>query len=97
MSFYYILWLINIFFKVRLYQAGGDSWFGVRLDLISFILLLFVLLLSLSFRDTASSQAIGLLFPYSMKLIDYLYGIMERFTTLEKLLTSVKRCEWIFK
>ena len=37
MSFYYILWLINTFFKVRLYQAGGDAWFGVRLDLISFI------------------------------------------------------------
>jgi ATP-binding cassette subfamily C (CFTR/MRP) protein 1 len=28
-----------------------------------------------------------------MKLIDYLYNIMERFTTLEKLLTSVERCE----
>ena len=84
---------INTFFKVRLYQAGGDAWFGVRLDLISFILLLFVLLFSLAFRDTVSSQAIGLLLTYSMKLIDYLYGIMERFTTLEKLLTSVERCE----
>ena len=55
MSFYYILLLINTFFKVRLYQIGGDAWFGVRLDLTSFILLLFVLLFSLAFRDTASS------------------------------------------
>ena len=84
---------INTFFKVRLFQAGGDAWFGVRLDLISFILLLFVLSFSLIFRDKFSSQAIGLLLTYSMKLIDYLYGIMERFTTLEKLLTSVERCE----
>ena len=84
---------INTFFKVRLFQAGGDAWFGVRLDLISFILLLFVLSFSLFFRDKFSSQAIGLLLTYSMKLIDYLYNIMERFTTLEKLLTSVERCE----
>ena len=84
---------INTFFKVRLFQAGGDAWFGVRLDLISFILLLFVLSFSLFFRDRFSSQAIGLLLTYSMKLIDYLYNIMERFTTLEKLLTSVERCE----
>ena len=84
---------INTFFKVRLFQAGGDAWFGVRLDLISFILLVFVLSFSLFFRDKFSSQAIGLLLTYSMKLIDYLYNIMERFTTLEKLLTSVERCE----
>ena len=84
---------INTFFKVRLFQAGSDAWFGVRLDLISFILLLFVLSFSLFFRNQVSSQAIGLLLTYSMKLIDYLYNIMERFTTLEKLLTSVERCE----
>lgn len=83
---------LNDFFKVRLFQSGGSNWFGVQLDQVSFVLLLFILLFSFYFKNKISSESIGLLLSYSLKLMDYLYNIMNRFTTLEKLLTSVERC-----
>lgn len=83
---------LNDFFKVKLFQSGGSNWFGVQLDVISFILLMFILLFSLYFENAVSPESMGLLLSYGLKLLDYLYNILNRFTLLEKLLTSVERC-----
>ncbi len=84
---------INNFFKVRLFQSGGSGWFGVHLDLISFSLNIIVLTFCLLFRKKFTATDIGLLITYSIKLIQHLYGIMDRITRIEKLLTSVERCD----
>ena len=83
---------LNGFFKVKLFQSGGSNWFGLQLDMISFVLLLFILVFSLYFKDTISPESMGLLLSYSIKLMDYLHGIMNRLILLERLLTSVERC-----
>ena len=76
----------------KLFQSGGSNWFGLQLDMISFVLLLFILVFSLYFKDTISPESMGLLLSYSIKLMDYLHGIMNRLILLERLLTSVERC-----
>ena len=53
---------------------------------------MFILLFSLYFKNAISPESMGLLLSYGLKLMDYLYNIMNRFTLLEKLLTSVERC-----
>lgn len=60
--------------------------------MVSFVLLVFILLFSLIFKNSLSPESMGLLLSYSIKLIDYLFNVMERYSLLEKLLTSVERC-----
>ena len=83
---------LNTIFKVKLFQSGGSNWFGVHLDMVSFVLLVFILLFSLIFKNSLSPESMGLLLSYSIKLIDYLFNVIERYSLLEKLLTSVERC-----
>lgn len=83
---------LNDHLYVGICQSGGYGWLSLRLDLISFVLLVFILLFSLFFQNYVSTQTMGLLLSYSIKLIDVLYFIMNRVTILEQLLTSVERC-----
>ena len=83
---------LNDHLYVRICQSGGIGWLSLRLDLISFMLLVFILLFSLFFKNYVSTQTMGLLLSYSIKLINVLYLIMNRVTILEQLLTSVERC-----
>ena len=83
---------LNNFLKVKIVQSGASSWFGVHLDLVSFVLLVFILLFSLYFKSSLSPETMGILLSYSIKIIEYLFYVMERYTLLERLLTSVERC-----
>ena len=84
---------LNNFYKILLYQSGSTSWFGLTLNLISFILLLVILLFAIIFKKTISPQSMGLLLSYSMKLNDYLYSLLSRVSKIEKHITSVERCD----
>ena len=83
---------LNNDYKIIYYRSGGECWFGLILDLVSFILLLVILILANIFKKKLTPQSLGLLISYSMKLIDYLFNFMTRFIKLEKHITSVERC-----
>ena len=84
---------LNNFYKILLYQSGATNWFGLTLNLISFILLLVILAFAILFKNTLSPRSIGLILSYSMKLNDYLYSLLSRISKMEKHITSVERCD----
>ena len=84
---------MNDYVKICIYQSGISGWYGVNLDLISFILLTFILISSCIFKEKYSSQSIGLLLSYSINLIEQLFDFMQRFSRLSKILVSLERCD----
>ena len=84
---------MNDYFKICIFQSGISGWYGINLDLISFILLTFILISCSIFKEKYNSQSIGLLLSYSLNLIEYLFDIMGRFSRLSKVLISVERCD----
>ena len=81
------------YLKICVYQNGITGWYSVRLDIISYLLLVFILIFSCIFKKYYNSQSIGLMLSYSINMIDYLFDFMENFGKLSELLVSVERCE----
>ena len=81
------------YFKICIFQSGISGWYGIILDMISFILLTFILISCLLFKEKYNPQSIGLLLSYSLNLIEHLFNFMGRFSRLSKMLISVERCE----
>ena len=84
---------MNDYLKISIFQSGISGWYGTNLDMISFILLTFILISCSIFKEKYNSQSIGLLLSYSLNLIEYLFDIMGRFSRLSKVLVSVERCD----
>ena len=82
---------MNDHFKILIYQSGIKGCYGVYLDLISFLLLTFILISCCIFREKYSSQSIGLLLTYSINLIEHLFDFMERFSRLSQRLVGLER------
>ena len=83
---------LNNYYNSEKFESGGENWFGLILDLISFILLFVILIFADIFRNKITAQTIGLMLSYTMKLIDYLFSLMIRLIKLQKHITSVERC-----
>ena len=81
------------YFKICIFQSGISGWYGIILDMISFLLLSFILISSLLFREKYNPQSIGLLLSYSINLIEHLFNFMGRFSRLSRMLISVERCD----
>ena len=84
---------MNDYLKVSIYQKGIMAWYGVYLDIISFILLSFILIFSYFAKDQYSPQSIGLLLTYSTKMIFFMFDSFKRFSFLTELLISLERCD----
>ena len=84
---------MNDYLKVCIYQKGIMAWYGVYLDIISFVLLTFVLIFSYFAKDKYSPQSIGLLLTYSTKMIFFMFDSFKRFSFLTELLISLERCD----
>ena len=84
---------MNDYLKVCIYQKGIMAWYGVYLDIISFILLSFVLIFSYFAKEKYSPQSIGLLLTYSTKMIFFMFDSFKRFSFLTELLISLERCD----
>ena len=84
---------MNDYFKILIYQSGISGWYGINIDLISFILLTFILISCCLFKEKYDSKSIGLLLTYSINLIEHLFDFMQRFSRLSKIFVSLERCE----
>ena len=84
---------MNDYLKASIYQKGIMGWYGIHLDLISFLLLSFILIFSYISKDKYNPQSIGLLITYSIKLINHMYDSFKRFGFLTELLISFERCD----
>ena len=80
-------------FKITIYQSGISGFYGINLDLISFIILTFILISCYFFKEKYDTQSIGLLLTYSINLIEQLFDFMQRFGRLSKILVSLERCD----
>ena len=80
------------YLKASIHQKGVMGWYGIHLDLISFLLLSFILIFSYISKDKYNPQSIGLLITYSIKLINHMYDSFKRFGFLTELLVSFERC-----
>ena len=83
---------MNDYLKACIYQKGILGWYGIHLDIISFILLSFILIFCYFGKDKYNPQSIGLLITYSIKMINYMYDTFKRFGFLTELLISFERC-----
>ena len=81
------------YFKICIFQSGISGWYGIILDMISFLLLSFILISCLFFKEKYNPQSIGLLLSYSINLIEHLFNFMGRFSRLSRMLISVERCD----
>ena len=84
---------MNDYYKINIFQRGISGWYGTYLDMISFILLTFILITCAIFKEKYNPQSIGLLLSYSLNLIEYLFEFMGRFSKLSQELVSVERCD----
>ena len=84
---------MNDYLKVSIYQKGIMGWYGLHLDIISYILLSFILIFSYIQKEKYSPHSIGLLITYSIKLINFMYDSFKRFSFLTELLISLERCD----
>jgi ABC-type multidrug transport system fused ATPase/permease subunit len=84
---------MNDYLKVCIYQSGILGWYGVHLDIISFILLSFILIFAYYAKEKYNPQSIGLLLTYSIKMIFYMFDSFKRFSFLTELLISLERCD----
>ena len=84
---------MNDYLKVCIYQSGILGWYGVHLDIISFILLSFILMFAYFAKEKYNPQSIGLLLTYSIKMIFYMFDSFKRFSFLTELLISLERCD----
>ena len=80
-------------FKITIFQSGISGFYGINLDLISFIILTFILISCYFFKEKYNTQSIGLLLTYSIQLIEQLFDFMQRFGRLSKILVSLERCD----
>ena len=81
----------NDYFKILIFQSGISGWYGINLDLISFMLLTFILISCGFFKEKYNSQSIGLLLTYSINLIENLFDFMQRFSRLSQRLVGLER------
>ena len=79
--------------KVCIYQSGILCWYGIHSDIISFILLSFILIFADFAKEKYNPQSIGLLLTYSIKMIFYMFDSFKRFSFLTELLISLERCD----
>ena len=84
---------MNDYLRVCIYQSGILGWYGVHLDIISFILLSFILMFAYFAKEKYNPQSIGLLLTYSIKMIFYMFDSFKRFSFLTELLISLERCD----
>ena len=84
---------MNDYIKINIFQRGISGWYGTYLDMISFILLTFILISCAIFKEKYNPQSIGLLLSYSLNLIEYLFEFMGRFSKLSQSLVSIERCD----
>ena len=85
--------VLNQYFKVKLFKSAGQNWFGIHLNILTYILLIVILLVCLYMKKKITPYKIGLLLSYSFDLNDFLYNTMNRLSRFEKLLTSIERCK----
>ena len=79
------------YYKILIFQSGISGWYGINLDLMSFMLLTFILISSCFFKEKYNSQSIGLLLTYSINLIEHLFDFMQRFSRLSQRLVGLER------
>ena len=84
---------MNDYLKVCIYQSGILGWYGIHLDIISFVLLSFILMFAYFAKERYNPQSIGLLLTYSIKMIFYMFDSFKRFSFLTELLISLERCD----
>ena len=83
---------MNDYLKVSIYQKGIMGWYGIHLDIISYVLLSFILIFCYVEKEKYNPHSIGLLITYSIKLINFMYDSFKRFSFLTELLISLERC-----
>ena len=84
---------MNEYLKACICQKGIMGWYGIHLDIVSYILLSFILIFCYLGKEKYNPQSIGLLITYSIKLINYMYDSFKRFSFITELLISLERCD----
>lgn len=80
---------INI---IEIYFAGINSWFGILLDIQSFIFIFCMMGFVILYPDKFDEVSIGLLLAYSNNLSDRLFSTLSSMSYLENNMVSLERC-----
>ena len=83
---------LNDYVKICLYNSGISAWYNVHLDIISCILLIFILVSCCFYKEKYNTPSIGLLLTYSFAAINCLFILMKKICDIGTLLVSVQRC-----
>ena len=83
---------LNDYVKICLYNSGISAWYNVHLDIISCVLLIFILISCCFYKENYNTPSMGLLLTYSFAAINCLFILMKKICDIGTLLVSVQRC-----
>ena len=73
-------------------MSAVNSWFAIRLDIVSVLVMLVLTLFCVLYRDHADPIILSLLVTYSLQIQNNLYYLLKCYMWLEQQMVSVTRC-----
>jgi len=83
---------VDELFKVLLFKCGAECWFGVSMDMVAFLFMVFLIVFAVIFEHTFNPQSIGLLLTYSLQMQFAFYLFLDRVGSFSNTMINMERC-----
>jgi ABC-type multidrug transport system fused ATPase/permease subunit len=83
---------LNDYYYVIAFEFGAGNWYSLFLELSSYLYILFIILFSVFFYNSFSSQAIALMIKYSVSFSEQMLSTFNNVSDMEKSMVSFERC-----
>jgi ABC-type multidrug transport system fused ATPase/permease subunit len=79
-------------YKTNLFINGTKNWFGLIIDILSLMFLVFLIVFAILFKDKFTPQSIALILTYTLNLQNILFEFFEEFAFFQNNMVSMERC-----
>ena len=84
--------IIDENYKIRFFMIGITQWYLLSLNILQYLFLCFLILISLKYKDKFSSKIIGLLLTYSLVMQQDMIEFLNSTSNFENTMTNMERC-----
>jgi len=79
-------------FKINLFVAGTQNWFGITMDYLAYLFLVFLILFAIIFETQFEPHSIGLLLVYALEMQSSFFYFLSMCGMFTNIMINMERC-----
>ena len=83
---------LNNCYIINISLQGVYNWYHEQFDLIGLIYIIYLVIITIYFKNNYTTQSVGIMFTYSVLLLENLAYTFSMFTDMENCMISMERC-----